>query len=101
VIEKAASNYAAYVPDLPGCISTGATIAEVEQGIPKMTELHIPGLHEDGQPLPLPSSAVEYVDIAGLKGRDKAQTDLASGSATAATGRMKGRPNDGRRSGRP
>ena len=33
VIEKAESNYAAYVPDLPGCVTTGATIAEVEQGI--------------------------------------------------------------------
>lgn len=64
VIEKAESNYAAYVPDLPGCVSTGATAEEVEQGIREAIELHIAGLREYGQPVPLPSSAVEYVDIA-------------------------------------
>jgi predicted RNase H-like HicB family nuclease len=64
VIEKAESNYAAYVPDLPGCVTTGATIAEVEQGIREAIELHIAGLREDGQPFPPPSSEVEYVDIA-------------------------------------
>lgn len=30
VIEKAPANYAAYVPDLPGCIATGSTVAETE-----------------------------------------------------------------------
>ena len=30
VIEKAEGNYSAYAPDLPGCVATGATIAEVE-----------------------------------------------------------------------
>lgn len=64
VIEKAEANYAAYVPDLPGCVSTGATNAEVEQGIREAIELHIAGLREDGLPIPQPSSAVEYVDIA-------------------------------------
>jgi predicted RNase H-like HicB family nuclease len=33
VIEKANGNYSAYVPDLPGCIATGATIAAVENEI--------------------------------------------------------------------
>jgi predicted RNase H-like HicB family nuclease len=64
VIEKADSNYAAYVPDLPGCVTTAATIAEVEQGIREAIVLHIAGLREDGQPVPPPSSEVEYVDIA-------------------------------------
>ena len=64
VIEKAGANYSAYVPDLPGCVTTGATIPEVEQGIREAIELHIAGLREDGQPIPQPSSAVEYVDIA-------------------------------------
>ena len=30
VIEKADGNYSAYVPDLPGCVATGATIETVE-----------------------------------------------------------------------
>lgn len=47
VIEKAESNYAAYVPDLPGCVTTGVTIAEVEQGICEAIEMHIAGLRED------------------------------------------------------
>ncbi len=64
VIEKAESNYAAYVPDLPGCVSSGATVAEVEVGIREAIELHIAGLREDGQPIPMALSAVEYVDIA-------------------------------------
>jgi predicted RNase H-like HicB family nuclease len=64
VIEKAESNYAAYVPDLPGCVTTGATIAEVEHGIRESIELHIAGLREEGQPVTSPSSQVGYVDIA-------------------------------------
>lgn len=64
VIEKAESNYAAYVPDLPGCVTTGATAAEVEVNIREAIELHLAGLREDGQPIPEPSSSVEYVDIA-------------------------------------
>jgi predicted RNase H-like HicB family nuclease len=43
------SNYEAYVPDLPGCVTTGATVAGAEQGIRGAIELHIAGLREDGQ----------------------------------------------------
>ena len=64
VIEKAESNYAAYVPDLPGCVATGASMAEVEDGIRDAIAMHVAGLREDGLPVPPPSSAVEYVDIA-------------------------------------
>ena len=64
VNEKAEGNYSAYVPDLPGCIATGATLQEVEQGIREAIELHIAGLREDGDPIPAPSSQVEYVDVA-------------------------------------
>ena len=64
VIEKTASNYSAYVPDLPGCITTGATVAEVEAGIREAIELHLAGLREDGHAIPEPSSAVEYVNVA-------------------------------------
>ena len=64
VIEKAADNYSAYVPDLPGCIATGATVEETEQLIREAIELHLAGLREDGLPLPQPSSHVEYVEVA-------------------------------------
>jgi predicted RNase H-like HicB family nuclease len=63
VIEKAPSNYAAYVPDLPGCIATGATVAETESLIREAIEFHLEGLKEDGLPIPPPSSQVEYFDV--------------------------------------
>lgn len=64
VIEKTASNYSAYVPDLPGCITTGASVAEVEAGIREAIELHLAGLREDGQAIPEPCSEVEYINVA-------------------------------------
>jgi predicted RNase H-like HicB family nuclease len=63
VIEKAESNYGAYVPDLPGCVATGATIEEVEREIQEAIEFHIEGLRADGLPVPAPSSRVEYVEV--------------------------------------
>jgi len=64
VIEKATDNYSAYVPDLPGCVATGATIEEVEARIRKAIEFHLDGLREDGTPPPEPLSHVEYVEVA-------------------------------------
>ena len=64
VIEKAAGNYSAYVPDLQGCVATGATIEEVEVRIREAIELHLEGMREDGLPFPPARSHVEYVDIA-------------------------------------
>jgi len=64
VIENAGSNFSAYVPDLPGCVATGATAAEVEREIREAIELHIGGMREDGDPIPPPSSSVQYVEIA-------------------------------------
>jgi predicted RNase H-like HicB family nuclease len=64
VIETAEENYSAYVPDLPGCIATGSTVAEVQQSIREAIELHLSGMREDGIPLPPPSSQVDYIDVA-------------------------------------
>jgi predicted RNase H-like HicB family nuclease len=63
VIEKAPSNYAAYVPDLPGCIATGASVQETEFLIREAIEFHLEGLKADGLPIPPPSSHIEYVDV--------------------------------------
>lgn len=64
VVEKAGSNYSAYVPDLPGCVATGATVEETEHEIREAIEFHIEGLIEDGLPVPQPVSIVEYLEIA-------------------------------------
>jgi predicted RNase H-like HicB family nuclease len=62
VIEKAGDNYSAYVPDLPGCIATGATVAETESEIREAIRFHIDGMREDGMTVPQPSSLAEYVE---------------------------------------
>lgn len=63
VIENAGSNYAAYAPDLPGCIATGSTVEETEQLLREAINFHLQGMREDGIPVPEPSSVVEYVEI--------------------------------------
>jgi predicted RNase H-like HicB family nuclease len=62
VIEKAEGNYSAYVPDLPGCVATGDTVAAVEKEIREAIRFHIDGLREDGLPIPAPTSIAEYVE---------------------------------------
>lgn len=63
VVERAKKNYAAYVPDLPGCVATGETIEEVEKLLREAIALHVTGLREDGLPVPEPSSVVDYVEV--------------------------------------
>jgi predicted RNase H-like HicB family nuclease len=63
VIERAESNWAAYVPDLPGCISTGKTVAETKSNIREALELHLEAMREVGEPIPEPSAEVEFVDL--------------------------------------
>lgn len=62
VIEKADGNYSAYVPDLPGCVATGETVAVVETEIRDAIRFHIDGLKEDGLPVPAPTSIADYVE---------------------------------------
>ena len=64
VIEKTQGNYSAYVPDLPGCVATGATTADVEREIREAIAFHIEGLREDGLPVPAATSQVEYIELA-------------------------------------
>lgn len=64
VIENAGDNYSAYVLDLPGCVATGQTVAETEVAIREAIELHLQGMKADGTPIPLPSSRVDYVEVA-------------------------------------
>ncbi len=63
VVEQAKHNYAAYVPDLPGCVATGATVQETEELLREAIEVHIAGLREDGSFVPPPSSVVDYLEV--------------------------------------
>ena len=62
VIERAEGNYAAYVPDLPGCVSSGETLEEVERRIREAMQFHIDGLKEDGISVPEPTAVCEYIE---------------------------------------
>jgi predicted RNase H-like HicB family nuclease len=63
VVEKAEENYSAYVPDLPGCIATGATVEEAEAKIREAIIFHVEGLREDGLAVSPGESTVDYVDV--------------------------------------
>ena len=56
IYEAGPNNWSAYVPDLPGCISTGKTRVDIERNIREAIELHIEGMLADGEPVPEPSS---------------------------------------------
>ena len=64
VIERAPNNYAAYVPDLPGCVATASTREDLLDEIREAIELHIEGLCEDGESVPQPPATTEVVEVA-------------------------------------
>jgi predicted RNase H-like HicB family nuclease len=63
VIEKVGKNYAAHLPDLPGCIATGETREEVERNIHEAIQMHLQGLREDNLPIPKGESSAEYIAV--------------------------------------
>jgi predicted RNase H-like HicB family nuclease len=63
IFEWAGSNYSAYVPDLPGCISTGKTLEDTEQNIQEAIELYLDTLKEEGLPIPEPSTKGKAIAI--------------------------------------
>lgn len=62
IIEEGENSFGAYVPDLPGCAAVAETKEELMKLIQEAIDFHIEGLREDGQPVPEPSSSVEYVE---------------------------------------
>jgi predicted RNase H-like HicB family nuclease len=64
VIEKSPKGFGAYVPDLPGCVAVAKTRAAVVKLIHGAIEFHIEGLRTHGEPVPKPSSSVEFVEVA-------------------------------------
>jgi predicted RNase H-like HicB family nuclease len=52
----AATNYSAYVPDLPGCVATGATIEETVRLIREAMALHLAAMRRDGDLVPVPKA---------------------------------------------
>jgi predicted RNase H-like HicB family nuclease len=63
IFEQAERNWAAYVPDLPGCITTGKTLEETEQNIREAIEGHLRTLHEFGDPIPRAISVAKEIEV--------------------------------------
>ena len=63
ILEQAENNWAAYVPDLPGCITTGKTLEETERNIREAIQGHLKALREFGEPVPRPTSLAKEIEI--------------------------------------
>jgi predicted RNase H-like HicB family nuclease len=63
IVEQGSSSFGAHVPDLPGCVAVADTKEEVLRLIQEAIEFHIDGLREDGEPVPTPSSSIEFVEV--------------------------------------
>ena len=63
IVEEGETSFGAYVPDLPGCVAVAETRNEVVRLIEEAIEFHVDGLRQDGQPIPEPSSSIEYVEV--------------------------------------
>jgi predicted RNase H-like HicB family nuclease len=62
VFEKSETNFGAYVPDLPGCVAVGASLAETKLAISNAMVQHLAELKADGKPPPMPASVCAYID---------------------------------------
>jgi predicted RNase H-like HicB family nuclease len=63
IFEQAENNWAAYVPDLPGCMSTGRTLEETERNIRDAIAGHVQTLRELHEPVPDPKSIARDVEV--------------------------------------
>jgi predicted RNase H-like HicB family nuclease len=67
IIEDAGTNFAAYVPDLPGCVGAADSVEELEELEELMREaieFHIEGMRLHGEEVPAPHSRASSVRIA-------------------------------------
>ena len=63
VIEKAGSGYSGYVPDLPGCVAAGASVASVRAALAEVIPFHLDGLRAGGEVVPRAESVAEWVEV--------------------------------------
>lgn len=64
VMEKTATGYSAYSPDVPGCAPVGDTEDDTRRNFRDALMAHFQAMHEGGEPIPEPSSSVDYVEVA-------------------------------------
>ena len=61
VLEPSATGYAAFSPDVPGCVATGATVEQTLAEMRAALAFHFEGMAEAGEPLPEPRGLEHYV----------------------------------------
>jgi predicted RNase H-like HicB family nuclease len=62
-VERSSTGFAAYVPDLPGCVAAGGTRLEVERLIREAIQLHLEGMRQDGDSIPEPTTGIDLVEV--------------------------------------
>ena len=65
IIEKPPNNYAAFSPDVLGCVSVADTPEEMRLMIREALEFHLEGMLLDGHPIPEPTAKIETLEAAG------------------------------------
>lgn len=63
VIERASRNYSAYLPDVPGCVATGKSVAQTLANLREALEMHLADMRQAGEPIPDPETLCDYVDV--------------------------------------
>ena len=63
VVERTGTGFSAYSPDLPGCVATARTQADVEREMAEAVRFHLDGLRAEGLEVPEPQSTSTYVDV--------------------------------------
>lgn len=61
IIEGEDGSYSAYAPELPGCVSTGHSVEEVERNMREAIEFHLEGMREDGEEIPAPTTVATAI----------------------------------------
>ena len=64
VIEKTASGYSAYSPDVPGCAAVGDSETETRSNFQEALREHFEAMRLIGEAVPEPSTSVDYVEVA-------------------------------------
>lgn len=64
IYEQGETNWGAIVPDLPGCVSIGDTLEQVQENIKEAIALYLEVLQERGEPIPEPKHRIGNVVVA-------------------------------------
>ena len=64
VVEKTATGFSAYSPDILGCVATGITQEETQANMKEAIAFHVEGLKKEGFPIPQPSAKSAYIEVA-------------------------------------